>query len=147
MQKFRSDLLTITPGFFIYFAAAVLLLPLKWVCAWFIASVIHELCHYFALRLCGVQVFSVRISCSGAIMETESMHPRQEILCALAGPLGGLLLLIILRIFPAIAICAFVQSVFNLLPVYPFDGGRALRAIIRVCRRKTPCKQTKVIVQ
>jgi Zn-dependent protease len=80
-------------------------------------------------------------------METEFMQPRQEMLCALAGPLGGLSLLFLLRTFPEVAICALVQSVFNLLPVYPFDGGRALLAIIRIRRRKTPCKQTKVIVQ
>jgi len=147
MRTFRSNYITITPGFFIYLATAILLLPLKWVCAWFVASAFHEFFHYFALRLCGVRIFTIRISSSGAIMETEAMHTSPEILCALAGPLGGLLLLVLLRIFPAIAICAFVQSVFNLLPIYPFDGGRALRAIIRVRRRKTPCKQAKVIVQ
>lgn len=50
----------------------------------------------------------------------------REVLCALAGPLGGFLLLFLLHSAPRIALCAFVQSVCNLIPVYPLDGGRAL---------------------
>ena len=58
------------------------------------------------------------------------MGLRQEFFCALTGPLGGLCLLPFLRWIPRIAICAGVQSLYNLLPVYPLDGGRALRCIV-----------------
>lgn len=129
MRHFLSDRLTIEPGFFIQLAIAVLLLPLNWVGGWLFAAAFHELCHYVALRLFNVRVYTMRISFTGAIIETEPMQVKHELISSLAGPLGGICLLTLLRIFPPIAISALLQSTFNLLPVYPFDGGRALIAL------------------
>ena len=110
-------------------AAMLLLLPLNWLLAAATAAFFHEICHYFALRLCGVPIFRIRIRGGGAVMDTAPMSLRQEFCCALAGPLGGLLLLLFFRQIPRIAICAAAQSLFNLLPLYPMDGGRALRCV------------------
>ncbi len=137
MQTSHSNTVSVTPGFLIQLATAILLLPINWVAAWLFAAVFHESCHYIVLRLYNVRVFSMRIGFSGAIIETEPMQPKQELLTALAGPFGGLVLLLLIRIFPRIAICALLQSLFNLLPIYPFDGGRALRASISWLRAKT----------
>ena len=128
----RNNLqLIITPGAWILGALMLLILPLNWLLAAGTAAFLHELCHYLALRLCAVPVFRVQISGRGAMMDTAPMGLRQEFLCALAGPLGGLFLLLFIRHIPRIAICAGVQSLFNLLPVYPLDGGRALRCLAR----------------
>lgn len=117
----------------IYFFGAVvfLIIPLRWIAAWLIAAVAHELFHYAALRLCGVNVDEVTIGMHGATMRTESMEPSTETICALAGPLGGLCLLFLSRWAPYIAICGLFQSLYNLLPIFPLDGGRALLGILR----------------
>ena len=66
----------------------------------------------------------------GAEIETEAMSSFQELIAALAGPVGGLCLLVLSHWIPHIAICGLFQSAYNLLPVYPLDGGRALRCFI-----------------
>lgn len=116
--------ISVDSTFCIMAAAAILLLPLKWLFAAFCAAMVHELSHYLALRLCGAQVESVRIGGRGAAIMTESLSAGKEALCAVAGPLGGFLLVFLAPVFPEMAVCALAQSAFNLLPIYPLDGGR-----------------------
>ena len=133
MQTFTSRRLHIQPEFYILIAASLLILPFRWVLAWFVASAIHELCHYITLRACDVNIYSVTLGISGAVIETEAISPRHEFLSAVAGPLGGLFLLLLRTHIPHVAICALVQSMFNLLPIYPLDGGRACLSSCRKC--------------
>lgn len=130
MQIFRNKSIIVLPGFCILVAVFLMLLPFQWVCAWFIASMVHELAHCVALSVCGVRIDSVKLGISGAVIVTEAIRPRHEVISAIAGPLGGLLLLLFLRFIPYIGICALVQSAFNLLPLYPLDGGRVFRCCV-----------------
>lgn len=114
----------------ILLALSLLLLPLGWVGGMVLAMAIHEGCHYFAIRLCGGNVHRVNIGVHGIRMEVSGLTNWQELLCALAGPTGGLLLLFAARWVPRTAVCAAFQSLFNLLPIYPLDGGRAVRCFV-----------------
>lgn len=117
----------------VYILAALLLLtvPLSWICAVIFAAVIHELCHILVIRLCGGSIHKIRVGLGGAVIETGALSNTQELLCALAGPSGSLLLLFLCHHFPRLALAAGIQGIFNLLPVYPLDGGRILRCILR----------------
>lgn len=121
---------TIEHSFYLFAAAFLLLVPLRLALAWVLAVVIHEASHYLALRACKVSIYSTSISAAGIKMQTELMTGRQEFICTLAGPFGGFFALLFARWLPCTAICAFVQSIFNLFPVYPLDGGRALRCML-----------------
>lgn len=108
-------------------ALMILVLPMQWVLAAVLAAMFHELCHYGAARLCGGNVARLRVGTFGAQMEVWELTNLGELVCALAGPLGSLSLLLLAHWLPRTAVCAGFQGLYNLLPVYPFDGGRALR--------------------
>ena len=131
----------------IFFSVLILMLPLNWVLAVFMAALIHELCHFAVLRILRVPVFAMRIGGRGAAMETGSMTQFQELLCTLAGPVGSFMLLLLVRIFPRLAICGLIQGIYNLIPLYPMDGGRIARCAIAVLRGKSHCKREKLGVQ
>lgn len=117
----------ITADSLVFAALLLLVLPIQWVLAAVAAAGFHELCHGCAVILCGGEVKSFTFSGRGASMEVEPMSRGKELICALAGPIGGLVLLLFSRWIPRVAVCAGVQSLYNLLPIYPLDGGRALR--------------------
>ena len=127
-----SHLRECSPGFLIGAAAALLILPLNWFLALLLAAGFHELCHLLALRLCGGQLRGIRFGTGGAVIRAAPLPPAQALLCSLAGPLGGLLLLSLSRWFPRLALCAAIQSAWNLLPVSGLDGGQALRCCLEL---------------
>lgn len=134
MRKYSNRIpITVSPDFSILLAALILLIPLKWVVAWIVATVVHEFFHYGVIRICRVPVCSLTVTAHGMRMETAPMPYLTEFFCALAGPVGALLLLFWARWFPEVAVCAYVQSLYNLLPLYPLDGGRAVRSLLLQC--------------
>lgn len=123
-------IMRIDPWFCVGIAAALLLLPVRLVLAWLLAVAVHECSHYIALRLCNIDVQSVAVSTGGIKMQVAPMTVWKEIVCALAGPIGGFLLLLMGRWLPRAALCGFIHSCFNLLPIGTLDGSVALRAML-----------------
>lgn len=120
----------VSAGALIFLAVLLLLLPLQWVIAVLLAAFFHELCHCVAILLCGGSIDSVTISGRGAVIETEPMSAFKEGICALVGPLGSFLLLLFAKWMPRTAICGMVHGFYNLMPLFPMDGGRVLRGLI-----------------
>lgn len=119
----------ITP---IYWALIILLCPISWIIPMVIAALIHELGHFWAIRWCGKKIKNMKVGITGAILVAGNLSPGQELFCALAGPVAGLLTLLLRRWFPRLALFALLQSVFNLLPIYPLDGGRIISCVATV---------------
>ncbi len=118
-------------------AACLLLFPLSWIASWVIAVFVHELGHYIALRLFGIKVYKLRLTHCGLQMDTAPMTNLQEFICSIAGPISGLALLLFVKVCPRTAICAGVHAVYNLLPIYPLDGGRCMRCILQLVYKES----------
>lgn len=114
----------------IFAALLCLVLPIRWIMAVVMAALFHELCHIFAVYCVGEGVRSIKVTQKGAVIETTPMKPFQELICILSGPVGSLSLFLLHHIFPRLTVCGIIQGVFNLLPIYPLDGGRALACIL-----------------
>ena len=123
MRRFRVG---ISPGVCILWALMLLVLPLNWLFACWLAAGFHEFCHYAAVKCCGGRVTDLSFGILGAGMRADGMSLGKTLLCTLAGPIGGGVLVLTWARFPRLAICTGIHSLFNLLPVMPLDGGVAL---------------------
>ena len=112
----------------------------------FFASVLaHELCHALVARRMGIGVRDITLFIFGgaATMARDADTPREEALVSLAGPacslvLAGMLigLSFLLQdthvgiITAWLGVLNLSLAVFNIIPAFPMDGGRVLRALL-----------------
>ena len=120
----------VQPGFCILWAFLILTLPVKFLGSAMLAALLHEACHALAVRLSGGRILGMTIAAGGMVMEVSELDTKGEMLCALAGPIGSLILAFLP--FPTLALCGFVQGLFNLLPITPLDGGRILGCFLEM---------------
>ena len=110
--------------------------------ALFGSVLLHELGHSLAARLFGIRVIDITFWPLGGMARMAEMpeSARVEGIVALAGPAVNFVLalgalgLLALGVSGGIALKYFVainlsMGVFNLIPAFPMDGGRILRAI------------------
>ena len=115
----------------------------------FFSIVFHEFSHSMVARHYGMPIKGITLFIFGGVaeMEEEPPGPKSEFLMAVAGPLASFLLAFIFTRIEAIALLrgwptpivgvssalAYINTVvaiFNLVPAFPLDGGRMLRAAL-----------------
>lgn len=113
----------------------------------FLSIVFHELSHSLVARRFGLPIRGITLFIFGGVAETadEPPSPKSEFLIAVVGPLASILLAFIFRMVYVLAKSGgwyvsavgvmdylstvnLVLAVFNLVPAFPLDGGRMLRA-------------------
>lgn len=123
--------ITLNLSIYLYFAILLLILPVKWLIAWIIAVCFHEACHYLAIKLCGGHSDQLQAGFGGAVISCSGLSNKKQLISLLAGPGGGLILVLLGRWFPRVALCNWVLSAYNLLPILPLDGGQVLQLLIK----------------
>lgn len=149
----------VEPSFFLTVAVALLfrladggplLFAFTWGAVVFVSVLVHELGHAIVARSLKVPVGTISLHALGGQVETGRATPGRSLLVSLAGPAAGLALgLLTLAVVPAVGRnpvgVVIVEdllwvnlgwSLFNLLPLFPLDGGNALRSGLALTMRE-----------
>ena len=125
----------------------------------FACVVLHELGHALAARRYGITTPDITLLPIGGLARLSRIpeKPSEEVVIAIAGPLVNLVIVGILVLFGAdlslnpgeitsygqgfisqLALINLYLFAFNLIPAFPMDGGRILRAVLafRISRRR-----------
>jgi Zn-dependent protease/CBS domain-containing protein len=121
----------------------------------FLCVVLHEYGHVFAARRYGIRTRDITLLPIGGVASIERMpeKPEQEIVIALAGPAVNLVIALALMLLlkapfdpiqmtqleaaqssmlARVAAANMALLLFNLIPAFPMDGGRVLRALLTI---------------
>lgn len=115
----------------------------------FVTLIAHELAHSLVARIFGLKVGNITLFMFGGVAELESepVSPKSEFWIAIAGPLmsmalaAGFILLsglarvleasgLLIALMDYLGFVNLIIAIFNLVPAFPLDGGRVLRAAL-----------------
>ena len=115
----------------------------------FFSILFHEFCHSLVARRFGLHMRGITLFIFGGVaeMEDEPPSPKSEFFMAVAGPLSSMVLGAAFyaaaslmegaaAVVPLQAVLAYLATInwvlaaFNLIPAFPLDGGRVLRAAL-----------------
>lgn len=106
--------------------------------------ILHEFGHILMARRYGIPCSGVVLLPIGGIAGLNDVPPEHEFMITLAGPLVNVVLAV-LAFIPYVLLCSIghiseflvmyvifnvILFIFNMLPVYPMDGGRIMRSTL-----------------
>lgn len=111
----------------------------------FVAVLVHEMAHAYVANLKGYRVYGIDVDLfAGAASIDANIHQRDSMWVSLAGPASNLLLAGVAFLLAPylgteitsifVGINLFL-AVFNLLPIWPMDGGMAFRDFLMLNMR------------
>lgn len=108
---------------------------------------LHELGHSLVAKAKGSYIHEIVLYPFGGAAKISNIpkRPMDEVLVAIAGPVVSLSLGIIFSAIPMLKLLGrlnFILFLFNMLPAFPMDGGRVLRAIL--ARKKGRVEATRI---
>lgn len=119
-----------------------------------LACALHELGHYLAVRISGGEILRFRITAVGGELvldKRKTLSYGKELFAILAGPGCNLAAALVSArlgrgevawVFTGINLSL---GAFNLLPVAPLDGGRALALVLHLfCREETAVEVLRI---
>ncbi|MGA2919412.1 CBS domain-containing protein [Methanoregula sp.] len=141
------DITVVTAGFMPYVLGTIVALGL------FVGVLVHELAHCLVARSKGIAINNITLMIFGGIatMEEGIPDPKAELPMALVGPIASLFFGIVCSllvyavpsmtadpgtagvlvfIFGYLGVLNIILCAFNLIPAFPMDGGRVLRAFL-----------------
>lgn len=139
--------LSFSPAYCVFLAMLLLAVPMQWCFAVLSAIILHELGHLAVIWIAAAPVGGTRLQLRGAAITLPPMSRGAELLCACAGPAVSLSLLLLARWLPRLAVCGALQGLYNLLPVYPLDGGRILCCIQKMVFSPPVAEKIQAVVE
>ena len=119
------------PGFFMFAIVLAALDRSGSVLPILCAMTVHELAHIVMMLACGGQVQRLTLRFADLHIAASGLGYRQELLAALAGPLANLICgAAFCMQRPSFAAYSLMLGIYNLLPVWPLDGGRMIRCAL-----------------
>ena len=127
--------------------------------AYLISLLLHEFSHMLVAKKLNYFCSKIVLYPSGALLygDTDEFTFKDEILISLAGPFANIIFCVLFVfvwwIYPEIynfttefVAASLSIAVFNLLPIYPLDGGRVVLATLSLSlTRKQACKIVKSV--
>lgn len=122
-----------SPAFVLLLSAYFYFDPAQSFFSFLLSVTLHEAGHLLALRLLGAKLLSLRFGLTGAVIQTDVLSYSRELIVSAAGPaVSFALFLSCAKCSPIFALVNFCLLLFNMLPFYPLDGGRILRATLHL---------------
>lgn len=138
MKKFK-----VGPSFFLLIIVCLLTKNLVLMFNYMLALFLHEMAHLWVAEKRGYTLKAIKLDMFGLAVDlNEKIDDKDQFSINLAGPVFNLLLCLVclatywlvptsyvyLNIF---CFANLMLAIFNLLPVYPLDGGKIFRGIIK----------------